>query len=279
MNNFCIITNECKDKGLRITKRLMEYILKKGGTATAFQCSEQKEPRIAVRDIPQDTQVILVLGGDGTLIRVATQVEDIGIPMLGINLGTLGYLCELEVDQIHTAIDRLMADEFMVEERMMLGGIGEDGKRLCTALNDIVIHRMGNLSILRLKVYVNGEYLCTYNADGVIVATPTGSTGYNMSAGGAIVEPKAKLLLLTPINAHSLGARGIVLDADDFVEIEIDCRRAQKDERAGVVCDGDFIMTMGVGERFAITRAANTIKICKLNKESFLEIMRKKMED
>ena len=75
MNNFCIITNECKDKGLRITKRLMEYILKKGGTATAFQCSEQKEPRIAVRDIPQDTQVILVLGGDGTLIRVATQVE------------------------------------------------------------------------------------------------------------------------------------------------------------------------------------------------------------
>ena len=76
-----------------------------------------------------------------------------------------------------------------------------------------------------------------------------------------------------------MGARGIVLDADDFVEIEIDCRRAQKDERAGVVCDGDFIMTMGVGERFAITRAANTIKICKLNKESFLEIMRKKMED
>ena len=132
--------------------------------------------------------------------------------------------------------------------------------------------------MLQLLVYVNGEFLTTYHADGIIVATPTGSTGYNMSAGGPIVDPKAESLLLTPINAHDLNTRSIVLGAEDVVEIEIGSRRSQKDEKAGVSFDGDTTIHLTVGDRVRITKASNRIRICKLNNQSFLEILRKKMQ-
>ena len=161
---------------------------------------------------------------------------------------------------------------------MMLTGhkYGDSDCRM--ALNDIVIHRTGDLSILSLNVYVNGELLTTYHADGVIVATPTGSTGYNMSAGGPIVDPKAKMLLLTPINAHNLNSKSIVLGADDVIEIEIGPRRSQKDEQAGVSFDGDSVEKLCVGERFVVSQAHHFTRICKLSNKSFLEILRKKME-
>ena len=129
-----------------------------------------------------------------------------------------------------------------------------------------------------IKVYVNGEFLNNYHADGIIVATPTGSTGYNMSAGGPIVDPKGDMLLLTPINAHNLNSKSIVLSGDDVVEIEECSRRIQKDEKACVSFDGDTNVELCVGDRFEIAKAANYTKVCKLHKRSFLEILRKKME-
>ena len=125
---------------------------------------------------------------------------------------------------------------------------------------------------------VNGEFLNTYHADGIIVATPTGSTGYNMSAGGPIVDPKGKLLLLTPNNAHNLNSKSIVLSADDVIEIEMGSRRRQKDEVAYVSFDGDIVAELEVGDRFVIRSSDNFTRICKINKRSFLEILRKKME-
>lgn len=132
--------------------------------------------------------------------------------------------------------------------------------------------------MLSLNVYVNGEFLNTYHADGIIVATPTGSTGYNMSAGGPIVDPKGDMLLLTPNNAHNLNSKSIVLSGDDEVEIEICSRRIQRDELACVSYDGDTATELAVGDRFVISKAANYTKVCKLHKRSFLEILRKKME-
>lgn len=280
MRNFILITNEQKDENLKLSRQIVAYIRSKGGTAKILISSVERldEGDFELDEIPEDTECILVLGGDGTLIRAATKVESRQIPLIGVNLGTLGYLCELEESTVMSAVDCLMRDEYMMEERMMLTGhrSGDPGSR--RALNDIVIHRTGELSILSLKVYVNGELLTTYYADGVIVATPTGSTGYNMSAGGPIVDPKAKMLLLTPINAHNLNSKSIVLGAEDVIEIEIGKRRMQNDEQAGVSFDGDSVERLCVGERFVISQAYHFTRICKLSNKSFLEILRKKME-
>ncbi len=279
MRNFVLITNEVKDLNLRLSKNMVSYILDKGGKASILLSNiETDEKDFLLEEIPADTEAVFVLGGDGTLIRAATKVETLQIPVIGVNLGTLGYLCELEEKNVYEAIDLLMQDSYMIEDRMMLVGKKTDSEQVRVALNDIVIHRMGDLSILSLKVYVNGQLLNTYLADGMIVATPTGSTGYNMSAGGPIVDPKAKMLLLTPINAHNLNSKSIVLAAEDVVEIEVGVRRSQKDEQAGVSYDGDHVERIGVGDRVRITQAKHYSKFCKLSNQSFLEILRKKME-
>ena len=231
--------------------------------------------------MPEDTECMLVLGGDGTLIRAATKMQNRSIPLIGINMGTLGYLCEVNEEKVFTAIDRLMSDTFMTEERMMLEGVvstnAKNEKRTYSALNDLVIHRSGSLSILRFHVYVNGEYLTTYDADGVIISTPTGTTGYNLSAGGPIVDPKAKMLVLTPINAHNLNSKSIVLAPDDIIEVELATRRYQKDETACISCDGDICENLSVGDRLRVVRSADVVRICKLSNKSFLEILRNKM--
>lgn len=283
MKHFILITNACKDKDLKLSNQIIDYIIAKGGTAACFvsNAGAPEIPDFSIEDIPQNTECMLVLGGDGTLIRAATKVESLQIPLIGVNLGTLGYLCELEENSVFSAIDRLMDETrktYMLEQRMMLTGHKAGCENSRVALNDIVIHRSGNLQILNLNVYVNGELLSTYQADGIIISTPTGSTGYNMSAGGPIVDPKGTMLVLTPNNAHNLNSKSIVLDAEDIVEIEILSRRIQKDEVACVSFDGDFVQELVVGDRFVISKAINCTTICKLNKRSFLEILRKKME-
>ena len=284
MRKFAIVTNGYKDKELKKTKEIIAYITEKGGRVISL-CEGKNQIKdyenIDFSEIPDDTECMLVLGGDGTLIRTATKMQNRAIPLIGINMGTLGYLCEVSEEKVFAAIDRLMSDTFMTEERMMLEGVvskdGKSEKITYSALNDLVIHRAGSLSILRFNVYVNGEYLTTYDADGVIISTPTGTTGYNLSAGGPIVDPKAKMLVLTPINAHNLNSKSIVLAPDDIIEVELASRRYQKDETACISCDGDICENLSVGDRLRVVRSADVVRICKLSNKSFLEILRNKM--
>ncbi len=282
MRKFCVISNEMKDKHLALLHEIADYIVSRGGTAACIQTQEEGAGRrldFDVAAVPPDTECVLVLGGDGTMIRVATRLEELPVPIAGVNLGNLGYLCELDRQSVFEAIDKMMADAYTIEERMMLTGSRTGGVRSRSALNDIVIHHLGDgMSVIKLHVYVNGEFLTTYEADGVILATATGSTGYNMSAGGPIVEPKARVILLTPVNAHSLRSKSIVFGADDVVEIELGSRRVDQTAAAGVSFDGDLLLRLQAGERFCVRCSENVTRICKLNKESFLEIMRQKME-
>lgn len=282
MKNFLIITNYYKDSKGKLTNRIKEYIEKKGGSCSVFFSNGETPGEAAPHreDIPKETQGVLVLGGDGTLIRAAAALVKSRLPLIGVNLGTLGYLCELEEKDVFAAVDKLMEDDYMVEERMMLGGYGiRKGKILPAeiALNDVVIHRTGALSVVNLIVYVNGEYLNTFRADGIIISTPTGSTGYNMSAGGPIVDPKAQMMLITPINDHNLSSKSIVISADEEVTVELGKRRSQKDEMVEVSFDGDSKVRLEVGDRFVVRKAEDTARICKLSSESFLEILRRKM--
>ena len=279
MRKFMLITNRYKDRDLTLSNEIVSYIQQKGGSAAicVSNVEDDNQKDFALSEIPADTECILVLGGDGTLIRAATKVEALQIPLIGVNLGTLGYLCELEEATVFHAIDCLMQDDCIMEERIVLTDekIGGNGAHM--ALNDVVIHWSGDLSMLLLNVYVNGEYLTTYHADGVIVATPTGSTGYNLSTGGPIVDPKAQMMLITPINDHNLSSKSIVISADEEVTVELGKRRSQKDEMVEVSFDGDSKVRLEVGDRFVVRRAEDTAKICKLSSESFLEILRRKM--
>ena len=278
MRHFLIITNTYKDENGRLTGELAAYIRKKGGECDCFYSDGERksEAAPALDKMDPATDCVMVLGGDGTLIRAASRLVDSRIPLIGVNLGTVGYLCELEESNVFDAVDRLMADDCMVEERMMLTGAGILGgvrEEYGVALNDIVIHRTGELSVVSLIVYVNGEYLHTFRADGIIVSTPTGSTGYNMSAGGPIVDPKAQMILITPINAHNLNSRSIVIGAEDEVVVEIGRRRSQKDETLEVSFDGDTAARLVVGDKFSIRKASDTTRILKLSNKSFLEIL------
>ena len=283
MKHFLVIANVKKDKDLALTKRIKAYIEEQGGTCAYYASEGAKSARSVptLDEVPKETECILVLGGDGTLIRTAAGMVQAELPLIGVNLGTLGYLCELEAKDVFTAINRLMEDSYVTEERILLTGHGEmhDGntsERM--ALNEVSIHRTGALSLISLNIYVNGQFLHTFHGDGIIISTPTGSTGYNMSAGGPIVDPKAKVLLLTPINAHNLNSRSIVLGSNDEVMIELTDRREKRDETAHVSFDGDGVAKLSVGDRFIVRCAEKTVKICKLSEESFLEIIRKKMQ-
>ena len=279
MKHFLMITNTYKDEGHRLTDELAACIREKGGICHCFISSGETLVEAAPdhKDIPEETDCVLVLGGDGTLIRAAARLVGSGLPLIGVNLGTLGYLCELEESSVFAAIDQLMADNYVIEERMMLAG--SDGEKISgIALNDIVLHRTGPMSVVSLIVYVNGEYLHTFRADGIILSTPTGSTGYNMSAGGPIVDPKAQMILVTPINAHNLNSRSIVVGADEEIVIEIGRRRSQGDEVVEVSFDGDHAARLSVGEKILIRRAMATARILKLSNKSFLELLSKKMQ-
>lgn len=222
-----------------------------------------------------------MLGGDGTVLRAARNMMDGEAPLLGINLGTLGYLAEVESAAVEQALDRLLADEFVREERMMLSGrifAGEEQEQQF-ALNDIVISRCGSLQIVNVRIYVNGRFLNDYCADGVIVATPTGSTGYNLSAGGPIVEPSASLLLLTPICPHTLNTRSIVFSPEDEISVEIPMGKDGGEQMVEANFDGSHKAAMHTGDRLVIRRADKTTGILRLNTESFLTVLHKKMSD
>lgn len=281
MKKFVIVTNMHKDPDLKISNQIAEYIKVKGGSAinlSSFTPEIKRFEELDYSKIPEDTECIMVFGGDGTMIRVVRKTRRMDIPVIGVNLGTLGYLCELDKENIYKAIDKLIEDQYIVEKRLMIKGYRKNEVNGRTALNDIVVHGTGVLAILRLNVYVNGQFLATYDGDGVIISTPTGSTGYNLSAGGPIIEPGANVLTVTPVNAHNLNSKGIILRGDDIIEVELVPRRTNKDDSAFVSCDGDYFATLKAGERFEIQRAVHTIKICKVNKQSFLETMRRKMK-
>ncbi|MGN0131860.1 MAG: NAD(+)/NADH kinase [Lachnospiraceae bacterium] len=289
MERFYIITNKPKDEQLKVTGEIVSYLEAHGKTCTVCvreraveeYCLDTEETGREVQ-VPENTDCILVLGGDGTLLRAAADTMERDIPLLGINLGTLGFMAEVEKSNIENALKALIDGSFHVEERMMLDGQiyhhGEKVKEL-HALNDIVLTRSGSLKIVAYDIYVNGQFLNSYHADGLIVSTPTGSTGYNMSAGGPIVEPTAKILLLTPICPHTLSARSIVLSPNDMIEIKIRDGRNGEVQEMEVNFDGSYTKNLSTGDSIRICCSGQVTKFIRLSKVSFLEVLHKKLSE
>lgn len=296
MEHFYIIVNSHKDSHLEKTTYIKKYLETKNKKCTVqVRDADLEQPFMNSSKIPEDVDCVLVLGGDGTLLQAARDLIDRDIPLLGVNLGTLGYLAEVEEIGLESALNRLIAGEYEVEKRMMITGklirgayheelhhqnnIRSYDLRESYALNDISITRCGSLQIIKFNLYVNGQFLSSYCADGVIVATPTGSTGYNLSAGGPIVEPKAELLVVTPICPHALNKRSMILAPADIVEIEVAPGREDSVQQVEVNFDGSHKISLYTGDRVRIEKAAKTTEIIKLSNVSFLEVLHKKMSD
>lgn len=300
MKHFFIIANPFKDPELETAKQIADFIIRAGGSCRidlrggenarrhnekARQNAETQTQSSTYTDaaqIPPETECILVLGGDGTLIEAARDTSGLNIPLLGVNLGSLGFLTEVEKTGVTEALTQLLADSYQIGSRMMLTGqISRDGScwERSHALNDIVITRSGSLQIIHFHIYVNGQFLNAYNADGVILSTPTGSTGYNMSAGGPIVEPSAKLIVITPICPHTMNARSIVLSAEDEIVIEIAEEKKDSPFKAEVNFDGGHVSPLMPGDRVIVTQSERTTDIIKLGRASFLEVLHKKMSE
>lgn len=286
MDKFFIIANRQKDKELKTARKVEAYLNSKGKSCILREETSEQKARsnhyTDVEKIPKDVECIIVIGGDGTLLQAARDVVNRQIPLLGINMGTLGYLAEIDRSSIDGALNHLMLDEYTIEKRMMLNGkvyhkeelIAED-----VALNDIVIGRDGPLHVTRFHNYVNGEFLNSYTADGIIIATATGSTGYSLSAGGPIVSPETNILIMTPVAPHTLNTRSVIFPAEDEITVQIGEGSQGCEAKAVVSFDGDTNVPMRTADRVAIRRSVKDTQIIKISNISFLEVLRRKMKN
>jgi len=286
MSRYLIRTNESKDENFKVTNCIKEYLEKHGDMVTLEIMDDKKiygkEEPFVFDNEEERPDAVIVLGGDGTMLRAARDFVEEEIPLLGVNLGSLGYLAEVDKANIEVALEKLVKKDYFIEERMMLEGhILRNGNIVAhtVALNDISVLKSLPFRAINFDVYVNGQFLKNYGADGVIVSTPTGSTGYNLSAGGPIVEPGADLLVLTPVCPHTMTSRSIVLAGEDEVYIEIKDAKNGGEQDAFAMSDGAGHFELKTGDTFVMRRSEKRTRILKLNKVSFLEILQKKMND
>lgn len=283
MEHFFVITNGSKDKEFKSAKKIKEYLEEKGcscSIATDYGQDDTKGYSTDIEEIPKETQCAIVLGGDGTILQAANDLAATRLPILGVNLGNLGFLADIEENRLIPAMDKLIANQFVMEERMLLEGSYQDEsgiEKKQLALNDIVINKGHYYHLVCVKVYINGKLLDFYIADGVVISSPTGSTGYNLSAGGPVMLPTMEGIIITPICPHSLNNRSLVVSAKDEVVVEIGNVKEEKKDEGILIIDGMIQRTMHTGESISIQRAEKNTRFIKLNGANFLEIFHNKL--
>lgn len=282
MKKVAILPNVQKDKGLAVTKRLVNYLLAKDCEPQLSQevASLAELPRYAreEKELYQHSDFLISLGGDGTLLGVGRRTAHFQKPILGINLGTLGFLTAEEKNNAEMAIDKVLSGNFKLEKRMMLEcTLAKETVRKTgmIALNDICITRGSLYKILEFNVFVNDEYVDTLRADGVIICTPTGSTAYNLSAGGPVLKADAQIMAITPISPHTLTSRPIVVSADDVVTVEINPSR--EDTPFTISADGQDNKTLMGKNVVQIRKASVCTTIIKTKPQSFYDVLRHKL--
>ncbi len=217
--------------------------------------------------------IMIVLGGDGTILKAARSCAVGGVPILGINLGRIGYMAELELDELHM-LDRICTGDYKVERRMMLeADIG--GERLF-ALNEAVVGGASIFRIVEIELYCDENPVNRYRADGLIASTPTGSTAYSMSAGGAVVDPRMEALLITPICSHSLNATPLVFSAESELRVK---NISSREEKLYINIDGCEMRTLSLGESVCFRRSSEAVSFIRLKDGGFYDVLRHKMAD
>ncbi len=267
--NVILVVNKRKDEAIEFERYIEDYLVSKRVKVTALFEENYK------RQDFYDADAIVSIGGDGTMLRIAGVLRGQDTPLLGVNAGHLGYLTEIsDKSQIPDAMDRLIKHDYIRDVRTMLyASVRRNGDVIArgTALNEILLCRRKGITVLRFGVSCDGQKLSDYIADGIIFATPTGSTAYNLSAGGPIVSPTSPVIIMTPVCAHSTNSRPVVLSDNSCVSVTVDS------ENQIVAFDGENVVDLKVGDVITIRKANELTTFVKLREGSFLETLRNKM--
>lgn len=232
---------------------------------------------LARTQVAEQSQLLLVLGGDGTLLAAARVAAPLGIPILPINLGSLGFLTSFKLEEMYPALEDIMAGRFSCSERVMLDASLERGAQVIerqSVVNEACINKGALARMIDLKLTIDSEFVCRYRADGLIVATPTGSTAYSLSAAGPIVHPAVESWLITPICPHTLSDRPLVVRDSSLVEVDL----SADTESVFLTLDGQTGIPMQAGDRVLMKRAAEKLKLIQPPKKSYFEILRSKLK-
>ncbi len=271
MKHFYLHSNLARDEGYRFRSQAERCLTEKGGIC--YPSDVYPHP-------PADTECVVVLGGDGTMLRTVRRFTDLNVKFISINTGHVGYLAAGGIDTIPQIADALIRDDYVTEKRMEIYARLLRGERSLArhrALNEIVIGRSYSGKIVSLKLSLNGQVLTSYRCDGLIISTPTGSTAYSFSAGGPIVEPTARLFVVTPIASHSLNNRSLILSPEDRLTVEIVGKPGSSHNDYQVSFDGDKKVPLLPGDRVSIAEADCSITLIKLKDRSFVETLRSKL--
>jgi NAD+ kinase len=228
-------------------------------------------------DILDQAELVVVLGGDGTLISVARMIGERGLPIFGVNLGSLGFLTEITLDELYPALASCLEGNYRISERMMLSvTVERDGDLICEnrVLNDAVINKGALARIIDLETTVNGDYLATFRGDGLIISTPTGSTGYSLSAGGPILYPELDCFVLSPICPHTLTNRPIVVGSDAVIKVALKCIN----EDVCLTLDGQVGVKLECGDVIRIARSKQRTHLIVSGSRDYFEILRTKLK-
>lgn len=284
MRKFLVVTNQSKDPDGSRSAYVIKTLKENGCICTAhFYTSENDKGGYVLAnpaDVPENTEGVLVLGGDGTFLHTAKDLLDLNLPIVGIHFGTLGFLTEIRPESFEESLKIIIEERYNIENRMLLEGEIFKGTKSVykdLALNDIVLNRNSTSSLIQFSVSVNGEFLNEYSGDGICISTPTGSTGYNLSAGGPVVQPSARIILATPICAHTLNSRSIVFSADAEISLIASARDKERRQRIITSFDGERDIPVDEGEIIKIKKAEKFVRLLKINDSSFIENISKNM--
>ncbi|MFG6688007.1 NAD kinase [Mariniflexile sp. HNIBRBA6329] len=268
-------------------ERLFDYLLKKHADAYIetefFNLIKKEAPNFddyksfkTFDTLDKSFDFLVSVGGDGTILRAIIFVKDMGIPIVGINTGRLGFLATIQVDEIENAIQNIIDGKYKISERSLLSietsPENEDVKSLNFALNEIAVSRKNTTSMITVETHLNGEYLTSYWSDGLIVSTPTGSTGYSLSCGGPVITPDTNSFVLAPIAPHNLSARPLIIPDSTEIQLKVEGR-----EESHLISLDSRIATLENGTLIKIKKADFKIKMIDLLNESFLDTLRKKL--
>lgn len=271
---IALFPNEKKKQSFEIAIRIREFLEGKGIVVVA---EEEKADAIRAQRIgdvdPRQIQYLISMGGDGTLLRISHRFSHLDAPILGINLGHLGFMADVPVNDIFPSLQDLLNGAFTIEERLIIKASKVHSQTHLDAVNDIVLHRGSNYSLIELAIHVEGTYVNTFVADGIIIATPNGSTAYSLAAGGPIVSPGLDAILITPICPHTISNRPIVLSANQKIEIQYLSPYDPIDIRA----DGLDAFSLNSGETVQFVKSKRKFKLVNLQRHDYFSTLRTKL--
>ncbi len=242
------------------------------GTGDAF--SLRKDAVSSIETVFSGSDLIVVLGGDGTMLRFARQAAMTDKPILGVNLGKLGFLAEISTAELSDCIDEIIHGDYIVSNRLMIEcTIQENQDERIFGVNDIVVDRGGLLRVIDVESYVDNDYLSTFKGDGLIISTPTGSTGYSLSCGGPIVAPDTNVLIITPVSPHTLNVRPVIIPAEKSVRIVVH----SPETTVQIASDGQLQKRLSTPVELVIRRSNKQVQLIKRKVRSYYDILREKL--